>query len=140
MTTASGSANRDSARPTAGIAEFFYSIKKEGPPGGGLTMTRASSSPPRRSRIKIIRELIADPTTVITRGTTYDNRANLAPAFLAQIIKRYEGTRLGRQELDAEILEDVPGALWNRALISRPPAAAPARTPRSQPWVPREAP
>ena len=67
--------------------------------------------------IKIIRDLIADPTTVITRGSTYDNRANLAPAFMAQIIKKYEGTRLGRQELNAEILDDVPGALWNRTLI-----------------------
>jgi phage terminase large subunit-like protein len=67
--------------------------------------------------IKIIRELIADPTTVITRGSTYDNRANLAPAFLEQIIRKYEGTRLGRQELNAEILDDVPGALWNRARI-----------------------
>jgi phage terminase large subunit-like protein len=47
-------------------------------------------------RIRIIRELIADPTTVITRGSTYDNRINLAPGFLAQIIKKYEGTRLGR--------------------------------------------
>jgi phage terminase large subunit-like protein len=61
--------------------------------------------------------LIADPTTVITRGSTYDNRANLAPAFLAQIIKKYEGTRLGRQELNAEVLDDVPGALWNRARL-----------------------
>ena len=67
--------------------------------------------------IKIIRELIADPTTAITRGSTYDNRANLAPAFLHQIVKKYEGTRLGRQELNAEILDDVPGALWSRALI-----------------------
>jgi phage terminase large subunit-like protein len=67
--------------------------------------------------IKIIRDLIADPTTVITRGSTYDNRANLAPAFMAQIIKKYEGTRLGRQELNAEVLDDVPGALWSRALI-----------------------
>jgi phage terminase large subunit-like protein len=65
--------------------------------------------------IKIIRELIADPTTVITRGSTYDNRANLAPAFLQQIVRKYEGTRLGRQELNAEILDDVPGALWSRA-------------------------
>jgi predicted phage terminase large subunit-like protein len=64
--------------------------------------------------IKIIRELLTDPTTVITRGSTYDNRANLAPAFLRQIIRKYEGTRLGRQELNAEILDDVPGALWNR--------------------------
>src|SRR5438132_13744462 len=67
--------------------------------------------------IKIMRELIADPTTVITRGSTYDNRANLAPAFLQQIVRKYEGTRLGRQELNAEILDDVPGALWSRGLI-----------------------
>ena len=54
---------------------------------------------------------------MITRGSTYDNRANLAPAFLQQIVRKYEGTRLGRQELNAEILDDVPGALWSRALI-----------------------
>ena len=65
--------------------------------------------------IKIIRELRADPHTVITGGSTYANRANLAPAFLDAIIARYEGTRLGRQELLAELLDDVPGALWNRA-------------------------
>jgi phage terminase large subunit-like protein len=67
--------------------------------------------------IRIIRELVADPTTVIVRGTTYENRANLASAFFDQIIRRYEGTRLGRQELYAEILDDVPGALWTRELI-----------------------
>jgi predicted phage terminase large subunit-like protein len=74
--------------------------------------------------IKIIRELLTDPTTVITRGSTYDNRANLAPGFLHQIIRKYEGTRLGRQELNAELLDDVPGALWNRELLeaSRWPA------------------
>jgi predicted phage terminase large subunit-like protein len=66
---------------------------------------------------KIIRELVGDSTTVITRGSTYDNRSNLAPAFLHQIIKKYEGTRLGRQEINAEILDDVPGALWNRTLL-----------------------
>jgi phage terminase large subunit-like protein len=66
---------------------------------------------------KIIRELVDDPTTIITRGSTYDNRWNLAPAFLHQIIKKYEGTRLGRQEINAEILSDVPGALWNRTLL-----------------------
>jgi phage terminase large subunit-like protein len=53
----------------------------------------------------------------VTRGTTYDNRANLAPGFFKQIVKRYEGTRLGRQELNAEILEDVPGALWTRVML-----------------------
>ena len=65
----------------------------------------------------VVRELIAQPTTVVTRGSTYDNRENLAPSFLDQIIKRYEGTRLGRQELHAEILEDVEGALWGMAQL-----------------------
>jgi predicted phage terminase large subunit-like protein len=46
-----------------------------------------------------------------------ENKDNLAPAFLDQIVRRYEGTRLGRQELDAEILEDVPGALWSHGVI-----------------------
>ena len=54
---------------------------------------------------------------MVTRGATYENRANLAPAFLDQIIRKYEGTRLGRQELEAELLDDVPGALWTRAII-----------------------
>ncbi|HWG06006.1 MAG TPA: terminase family protein [Beijerinckiaceae bacterium] len=71
--------------------------------------------------IKIIRDLIArsdDPSDVrITRGKTYDNRANLAITFLQQILRKYEGTRLGRQEINAELLDDVAGALWNRKLI-----------------------
>jgi len=50
---------------------------------------------------------------VITRGSTYENARNLAPAFFTQIVSRYEGTRLGRQELNAEVLMDVPGALWS---------------------------
>lgn len=61
----------------------------------------------------IIRDLVGNRTTAITRGSTYDNAANLAPAFLESIKKKYEGTRLGRQEIFAEVLEDVPGALWN---------------------------
>src|SRR5260370_18767877 len=64
--------------------------------------------------------------TVVTRGTTYDNAANLAPSFMERMAKKYEGTRLGRQELHAEMLDDVPGALWQRQNIeqyrgSRPP-------------------
>jgi phage terminase large subunit-like protein len=64
--------------------------------------------------IKIIRELLIDPNTIITRGSTHQNAANLAGAFLDQIVRKYKGTRLGRQELDAEVLDDVPGALWTR--------------------------
>lgn len=68
---------------------------------------------------KIVRDLIADSRNHVTRGTTYDNQANLAPDFFRKIIKRYEGTRLGRQELLAEILDDVPGALWKRNLLEQ---------------------
>jgi predicted phage terminase large subunit-like protein len=72
---------------------------------------------------KLIRELIAAPTTAVTTGSTYDNLENLAPAFAEQIIRKYEGTRLGRQELLAEILTDVPGALWTWAMLdNRMPA------------------
>ena len=67
----------------------------------------------------IIKGLIADPTTSVTRGSSYDNRDNLAPSFFADIIKKYEGTRLGRQELNAEILDDNPNALWKRADINK---------------------
>jgi phage terminase large subunit-like protein len=67
--------------------------------------------------IRLLKELIADTGTVITRGSTYDNRAHLAPGFFTRIINRYEGTRLGRQELNAELLEDVEGALWSNAMI-----------------------
>jgi phage terminase large subunit-like protein len=67
--------------------------------------------------VKLIRELIKSPTTVVTRGSTYDNAANLAEPFLQAIKAKYEGTRLGRQELYAEVLDDVPGALWTRKRI-----------------------
>lgn len=59
---------------------------------------------------KLIKDLIADPTTAIVRGSTHDNRANLAPTFFDKVIAKYEGTRLGQQELYAEILEVSEGA------------------------------
>ena len=62
----------------------------------------------------LIRALAKDPRTHITRGSTFDNSANLAPDALIRLKERYEGTRLGRQELFAEILDDLPGALWSR--------------------------
>lgn len=67
--------------------------------------------------VDMVRALVTDPHTHITRGRSYENRANLAPAFFDAIVRKYEGTRLGRQELDAELLSDVPGALWTRPLI-----------------------
>jgi predicted phage terminase large subunit-like protein len=67
--------------------------------------------------IPLLRKIIADPQSVVTRGSTYDNAANLPARFLATIKDRYEGTRLGRQELHAEMLDDVVGAIWTRAMI-----------------------
>ena len=67
----------------------------------------------------LIRTLVAAPTTHVTRGSTFDNAANLAPAAMAQLKAKYEGTRLGRQELYAEVLDDTPGALWTRAMIEK---------------------
>jgi phage terminase large subunit-like protein len=64
--------------------------------------------------LKLLRDIMADPRAVVTRGSTYDNKANLAGSFFDSIITRYEGTRIGRQELNAELLDDIPGALWTR--------------------------
>jgi phage terminase large subunit-like protein len=69
--------------------------------------------------IPILKEILAAATTVVTRGITTDNRANLAPSFIKTITDKYAGTRLGRQELSAEILDDVPDALWTRAALDR---------------------
>jgi len=62
---------------------------------------------------KLIRQIMADPKTLVVRGSTFDNEANLAPTFLEAVKRQYEGTRLGKQELYAEVLEEAEGALWN---------------------------
>ncbi|WP_082528780.1 terminase family protein [Methylobacterium sp. Leaf466] len=74
----------------------------------------------------LIRRLLTDPSVVVSRSRTADNAMNLAPSFLEGIVGRYAGTRLGRQELDGELIEDRPDALWNRAGIE---AARVARAP-----------
>jgi predicted phage terminase large subunit-like protein len=75
---------------------------------------------------KLIRELLTREgrDVVVTRGSTYENRANLAPGFFDQVIRKYEGTRLGRQELNAELLDDTPGALWSHSIIDAARQAA----------------
>lgn len=67
--------------------------------------------------IPLVRKLIKDPDVYTTKGSTFDNADNLAVTFLKQIEDRYGGTRLGRQELEGEILDDVPGSLWQRSSI-----------------------
>ena len=77
---------------------------------------------------KIIKALAAGKDTIVTRGSTFDNKAHLARAFFERITARYKGRAIGRQELFAEIVEETPGALWSRALLERQrvaPEAAP---------------
>ena len=64
--------------------------------------------------MRILRDMAADPTTFVSTGSTFDNKANLAAHFIDQISAKYEGTTLGRQELYAAILDEAEGALWRR--------------------------
>ena len=76
--------------------------------------------------VPIIRRLLSDPRTVVSRATTRDNAEHLAPDFLSAVVGRYAGTRLGRQELDGELIADRPDALWEReGLEAARVAAAP---------------
>jgi phage terminase large subunit-like protein len=68
---------------------------------------------------KLLKRLLADPQTVVTRMTTAENRQHLAQSFLGAVVARYRGTVLGRQELDGELIEDLPGALWTRDMFRR---------------------
>lgn len=81
----------------------------------------ATSTPKPRPWVK---EQVKDPRTRVARASTYANLDNLAPTFAETVIKRFEGTRLGRQELYGEVLEDVEGALWTWDMIE------PHRVPR----------
>jgi len=82
---------------------------------------------PKRS--KLVREIVGDPAAMLSRSTTYDNRSNLAEIFFREVVRQYEGTTLGRQELMAEMLEDVSGALWTTRIMetSRVGVAPPLR-------------
>lgn len=68
--------------------------------------------------ILMLKALLADAATVLTRASTIDNEDNLSPGFIAEITRRYAGTALGRQELMGEIIDDIAGALWRREWIA----------------------
>lgn len=68
--------------------------------------------------IPLLKRLLADAATVLTRASTVDNAENLSPGFIAEMTRRYAGTVLGRQELLGEIVDDVSGALWRREWIA----------------------
>lgn len=82
---------------------------REGSPRGIVTTT------PRP--IPLLKDIFGRPSTHVTRGTTWDNRENLSSIFYQEVIAPLEGTRLGRQEIHAEVLDDLPGALWSREMF-----------------------
>lgn len=93
----------------AALDNLLMGLRLGDDPKGMFTTT------PRK--VKHLRELLAMEGVILTTGTTYENRAHLAPGFFKDMIRRYEGTSLGRQELEAVLLEDNEGALWRRAWI-----------------------
>jgi len=69
--------------------------------------------------IPIIKRMVDDPACTVTHGTIYDNRSNLSAKFFERLIKRYEGTYLGQQELQGLLITDRPGALWSRSVLDK---------------------
>lgn len=66
---------------------------------------------------KLLRQIIKHPQTVLSTGSTFENKSNLAPSFLKRMKELYDGTTVGKQELYAEILDEAKGALWRRAMF-----------------------
>ena len=81
----------------------------------GLQPRQVITTTPRP--IALLKRLIADPSTALSKMPTRDNAYNLAPTFLQSVVERYAGTRLGRQELDGEIVEQIEGSLFPRVLL-----------------------
>ena len=81
----------------------------------GVMPRTVATTTPRATRL--LKRLVTEKGVAVTRGRSLDNRAHLSADFLASMIDLYGGTRLGRQELDGELIEDVAGAMWPRALI-----------------------
>ena len=107
-------------RADQGWANMLFGMR-EGKPRGIVTTT------PRP--IPLIKKLVRSPSTKVTVGSTWDNRTNIAKVYYDEVIAPLEGTRLGRQEINAEIIEDLPGALWTRAMIDQARANAPSTLP-----------
>jgi phage terminase large subunit-like protein len=63
--------------------------------------------------VQVLKEILAEKRTVVTTASTWVNRANLAPGFFDVMRSKYDGTSLGRQELDGELVVDIDGAMWN---------------------------
>ena len=84
-------------------------------PAPGVEPQAVVTTTPRST--KAMKALLKDPTTIVTNGNTYDNRENLSERFIREIERKYSGTRLGRQEILGEVIDDIDGALWKRNWI-----------------------
>ncbi len=81
----------------------------------GTTPRQCVTTTPRNT--PVLKQILENPSTVLTHATTDANRANLAESFLREVKARYAGTRLGRQELDGVLLDDAEGALWTTTML-----------------------
>ena len=84
-------------------------------PAPGVLPQCVVTTTPRNT--KAMKALVADPTTVVTRRSTYENKENLSARFIREIDRKYAGTRLGDQEIEGKIIDDIDGALWKRVWI-----------------------
>ena len=93
--------------------QMSFALRRTGPTGATPVVVATTTPKPT----KLLRRLLAEPGTVVTRATTFDNSAHLNATVLTHLEARYGNTRQGRQELHGEMLLDVPGALWTRAMM-----------------------
>jgi phage terminase large subunit-like protein len=93
--------------------QLSFALRLTGPLGDEPQIIGTTTPRPT----KLLRRLLADPDTRVTRASTFDNRANLNPTVLRHLEERYSGSRIGRQELLGELLVDTEGALWTRSMM-----------------------
>lgn len=67
--------------------------------------------------VQFLKDLLKNPHTYVTRGSTFDNQKNLPRGFIEDIVSRYQGTPLGAQEINAQILDEIPGVMWNQSQL-----------------------
>ena len=89
---------------------------REGNPRGIVTTT---PKPKNTVLPGLIKRALTSDAVRVTRGSTYDNRENLSEVFYKEVVAPVAGTRLGRQEIEGELLDDAPGALWTRTIVDQ---------------------
>jgi len=94
---------------------YEFGLRLTGPDGSRPRTIITTTPKPSR----LLSEIMEDNGTEITTGSTYENISNLAPTFFKKVVRRYEGTTIGEQELHARLLEEVQGALWTRETLAK---------------------